>query len=75
MLNFHYLVATKHGVEHLEEAHELTLYTKEETLECFTEAGLEVSYDENLFGSRFVYCPHAVRLDAMFSNSKNTNSR
>ena len=50
ILDFHYLIATKQGVEHLEEIHELTLYTKEEMLECFSEAGLEVSYDESWFG-------------------------
>lgn len=50
VLNFHYLVATKYGVEHLEEAHELTLYTKGEMLECFAKAGLEVSYDDKFFG-------------------------
>ena len=50
VLNFHYLIATKNGVEHLEEAHELVLYTKEEMLECFMKAGLEVSYDEEFLG-------------------------
>ncbi len=50
VLNFHYLVATKHGVEHLEEAHELALYTKEEMLGCFAKAGLEVSYGDRFFG-------------------------
>ncbi len=50
VLNFHYLVATKYGVEHLEEKHELVLYTKEEMFGCFAEAGLKVSYDERFFG-------------------------
>ena len=50
ILNFHYLIATKKSVEHLEEAHELTLYTKAEMMGCFAKAGLEVSYDERLFG-------------------------
>lgn len=50
VLNFHYLIATKNGVEHLEEAHGLTLYTKEEMLGCFARAGLEVSYDDVFFG-------------------------
>ena len=51
VLNFHYLVATKQGVEHLEETHELMLYTKKQMLSCFAKAGLEVYYDEKgLFG-------------------------
>lgn len=50
ILNFHYLVATKQGIEHLEEKHELVLYTKGEMLECFAKAGLEVSYDDKFFG-------------------------
>ena len=50
VLNFHYLIATENGVEHLEEAHELVLYTKEEMLECFMKAGLEVSYDDEFLG-------------------------
>ena len=57
VLNFHYLVATKQGVEHLEEAHELVLYMKEEMLECFIKAGLEVAYDERSFG-RGLYTAH-----------------
>lgn len=50
VLNFHYLIATKQGVEHLEEAHELTLYTREEMLECFAASELEVSCDDRFFG-------------------------
>lgn len=50
ILNFHYLIATKQGIEHLEEKHKLVLYTKEEMLRCFAEAGLKASYDEKLFG-------------------------
>ena len=57
ILNFHYLVATKRGVEHLEEAHELVLYTKEEMMGCFAEAGLEVSYDDGFLG-RGLYTAH-----------------
>ena len=54
VLNFHYLIATKNGVEHFEEVHELVLYTKEEMMECFARSGLEVSYDDKLF-SRGLY--------------------
>lgn len=51
ILNFHYLIATKQSVEYLTEKHELVLYTNEEMLSCFAEAGLEVAYDaEGLFG-------------------------
>ena len=60
VLNFHYLIATKQGVEHFEEAHELVLYTKEEMMGCFAKTGLEVSYDERLFG-RGLYTARFVR--------------
>ncbi len=51
LLNFHYLIATREGVEHPTELHELTLYTKKEMLSCFAGAGLKVDYDEaGLFG-------------------------
>ena len=46
ILDFHYLVATPEGVEYFTERHELGLFTKDEYLAAFTQAGLEVLYDD-----------------------------
>jgi SAM-dependent methyltransferase len=51
ILDFHYLVATPHHLEHFTEHHELGLFTEEEYRAAFTRAGLEVAYDaEGLMG-------------------------
>lgn len=51
VLAFHYLIAARGEVEYVTEAHELTLFTREEMLSCFAAAGLEVKHDpEGLFG-------------------------
>ena len=60
ILNFHYLIATKEGVEHLTEAHELTLYTKGQMLACFARAGLDVDYDETGLFGRGLYTARLV---------------
>jgi len=50
-IHFHYLIGTPQGVEHLTEDHELALYTPDEMLSFFKEAGLAVRYDpEGIFG-------------------------
>jgi ubiquinone/menaquinone biosynthesis C-methylase UbiE len=45
VLNFHYLVGTPEGVEHFTEQHQLGLFTNEDYLNAFTDAGLHVNYD------------------------------
>jgi SAM-dependent methyltransferase len=51
ILDFHYLVATPEGVEHLTEHHELGLFTDEDYRTAFAAAGLAVAYDaEGLMG-------------------------
>ncbi|MFV9507699.1 MAG: hypothetical protein AB4911_24370, partial [Oscillochloridaceae bacterium umkhey_bin13] len=55
VLNIHHLVATPDGVEHFTERHEMGLFTHEEYLEAFVEAGLEVSYDSQGFFGRGMY--------------------
>jgi SAM-dependent methyltransferase len=55
ILNFHYLIATPAGVEHLEEQHELALYTNEQMLRCFHLAGLAASYESGGLSGRGLY--------------------
>jgi ubiquinone/menaquinone biosynthesis C-methylase UbiE len=44
-LNFHYLVATRDGVEHFTEEHVTTLFTREQYLDAFGSGGLDVAFD------------------------------
>jgi hypothetical protein len=45
VLNFHYLVGTLEGVEHFTEQHHLGLFTTEDYVNAFRDAGLQVKYD------------------------------
>lgn len=48
---FHYLISRPDGVEHFEEYHELALYTHQEMMGFFEQAGLAVRHDpEGIFG-------------------------
>ena len=55
LLRFHYLIATPAGVQHVEEDHELALYTVDQMLKCFTSAGLVASYDPVALSERGLY--------------------
>ena len=44
-LRFEYLIGRPTGIEHATEVHELGLFTTDEMLVCFRQAGLEVTYD------------------------------
>lgn len=56
IINFHYLIGTPDkGVRHLEERHELALFSKAEMRTAFDEAGFEVSYDEKGLIGRGMY--------------------
>ncbi len=51
VIDFHYLVGTHAGIEHMVEEHRLTLFTTGEYLESFQKAGLIVEQDaEGLMG-------------------------
>jgi hypothetical protein len=55
ILDFHYLVATAEGIEHFTERHELGLFTEEEYLAAFAQAGLEARHDREWLGGRGMY--------------------
>ena len=51
LIRFHYLIARKEGVEHVEEDHQLALYTIDEMQSFFDSANLLVKYDPvGIFG-------------------------
>ena len=52
VLNFHYLVGTPNGVEHFTEQHHLGLFTTEDYVNAFTDAGLHVNYDPDGISGR-----------------------
>ena len=55
ILNFHYMVGTPQGIETFKERHELGLFTHEEYLGAFRNAGLEVSHDPEGLDGRGLY--------------------
>lgn len=55
ILKFHYLIATKEGINHTTERHELGLFTHEEYLAAFQQHGLTVIYDEQGLTGRGLY--------------------
>jgi ubiquinone/menaquinone biosynthesis C-methylase UbiE len=55
ILTFHYLIGTRDGVEYVIEQHELGLFTVEEMLAAFDQAGLTVTYDEQGLAGRGLY--------------------
>lgn len=54
-VHFHYLIGTPDGVRHLEEDHDLMLYTREEMSGFFDAAGLTVDYREGAEMGRGMY--------------------
>ncbi len=54
-LDFHYQVGTPDGIETFGETHELGLFTDEEYLQAFTDAGLQVIHDETGLDGRGIY--------------------
>jgi ubiquinone/menaquinone biosynthesis C-methylase UbiE len=51
VLDLQYLIGTSKGIEHIQEQHELGLFTHEEYMNAFTKAGLIPAHDpEGIFG-------------------------
>lgn len=55
IVEFQYLVATRDGINHFTERHELGLFTAGEYEEAFREAGLHVVYDSHGLSGRGLY--------------------
>jgi SAM-dependent methyltransferase len=55
IINFHMMVGTPDGIEHFTEKHVLGLFSHEEYLAAFRDAGLEVSHDEKGLMGRGLY--------------------
>ena len=55
LLDFHYLVATPQGVEHVRERHELGLFTDAQYQSALRDAGLEVHHDAEGLAGRGLY--------------------
>ena len=55
VLEFHYLVGTREGVEHFTERHELGMFVHDEYLEAFRAAGLEPEHDAGGLMGRGLY--------------------
>ncbi len=51
LIHFQYLIGTSKGIQHINEQHELGLFTHEEYMNAFTKSGLSVVHDpEGIFG-------------------------
>jgi SAM-dependent methyltransferase len=55
LLDFHYLVATPHGIAQFSERHELGLFTETEYSEAFRACGMRVGYDAKGLDGRGLY--------------------
>ncbi len=55
LVDFHYLVATRDGIQHLTECHEMGLFTPEEYVEAFEAAGLRPSHLPEGLSGRALY--------------------
>jgi SAM-dependent methyltransferase len=55
ILRFDYLVTRPDGITHATEIHELGLFTIDETIACFRQAGLAVEYEPEGFFGRGLY--------------------
>ena len=54
-MEFHYLIGTKNGVKHVTERHEMGLFTVDDMKAAFTEADLNVVFDDDGLTGRGLY--------------------
>jgi len=59
-LRFHYLVGRSSGIDHATETHELGMFTTEEMLACFEQAGLAATHDPRGPYGRGLFLARAV---------------
>lgn len=57
-IHFEYLIGRATGIEHATEVHELGLFTTEEMLDCFRDAGFKVTHDPHGVGGRGLFVGH-----------------
>ena len=63
---FHYLIGTPEGVEHMVERHELGLFERQDMEDALAGAGLEVTYDEEgLIGRGLYICQKPLECPAV----------
>lgn len=55
LIDFHYLVGTPSGIEHVTEHHELGLFTEDQHLTAFRRAGLATHHDRVGLSGRGLY--------------------
>jgi SAM-dependent methyltransferase len=60
ILNFEYLVGTEQEIQHLSEKHELGLFSVQEMLSAFKEAGLDPEYDPQGISGRGLYISRSL---------------
>ena len=55
VMDYHHLIATPDGIEHLKEPHETGLFTHDEYIGSFRSAGLTKAYDLDGLMGRGIY--------------------
>lgn len=59
-LHFEYLIGRPRGIEHAREVHELGLFTTDEMIVCFRQAGFDVAHDSDGLSGRGLFVARAA---------------